>query len=103
MTFLLYILVFCTSLVFFLVSLFDERHAKAFTGAGIGILMLLACRCSYTGLLCHLYTNSEPFLAMMRPAPQPNPPDFIDSLFVLPPTEEPIVIEEENEASDNIV
>lgn len=84
MTFLLYILVFCTTMVFFLVALFDERHAVALTGAGFGVLMLLACRGSYTGLICHLYTNSEPFLAAMRPSPQPDPPGCIDNLFTAP-------------------
>ncbi len=88
MTLLLYILVFCISMTFFLVALFDEQHSTVFAGAGFGVLMLLACRCSYTGLFCHLYTNSEPFLAMMRPAPRPDPPGIIDRLFALHPRQE---------------
>jgi len=59
-----------------LFALVDGKYVGA--GAGAAVLMLLVCRCSYTGLLCHLYTNSEPFLNTMRPIPSPDP-------LVLPP------------------
>ena len=72
-----------------------------FAGAGFGVLMLLVCRCNYTGLLCHLYTNSEPFLTMMRPAPGPDPPTIVDSLFTLPPTA--VVAEVAEETSHDAV
>ena len=86
MSFLLHIIVFCGAILLFLFALVENKYAVPFAGAGFGVLMLLVCRCNYTGLLCHLYTNSEPFLTMMRPAPGPDPPDMVDSLFTLPPT-----------------
>ena len=90
MSFLLYILVFCVTILLFLFALLESADAAPFIGAGVAIVMLLTCRCSYTGLLCHLYTNSEPFLTMMRPTPTPT--DIPDALS--PPTAEEQTMEE---------
>jgi len=101
MTFLLHVLVFCGAMLLFLLALVDGRYSIPFAGAGCGVLMLLACRCNYTGLLCHLYTNSEPFLTMMRPLPGPDPPTMVDALFAPPVIEGETSAEEET--TDNNV
>jgi len=88
-------------MLLFLLALVDGRYSIPFAGAGFAVLMLLACRCNYTGLLCHLYTNSEPFLTMMRPMPGPDPPTMMDDLFA-PPAIEGEPPTEEDTSDDNV-
>lgn len=73
-----YIAVFCASILLILTRLIEQCSSNYLAGFLFALILLLLCRCNYTGLLCHLFTNQELYLTPMRPFAEPDLTIMID-------------------------